>query len=90
LGSLCSSILHENYFTLKLSAAVHEAFSKAYPDKEVSNKTIHRLISFWDTESGYNKCLANNRTAEIITVLISSNNMIWLQEFTCYVHEGRV
>jgi hypothetical protein len=29
----------EHYFASKLSAAVREAFSNAYPDKEVPNKT---------------------------------------------------
>jgi hypothetical protein len=34
----------QHYFSFKSSAAVREAFSKACPDKEVSNKTaIHRL-----------------------------------------------
>jgi hypothetical protein len=36
----------EHYFTSKSSAAVREAFSNAYPDKEVPNKiTIHRLVT---------------------------------------------
>jgi hypothetical protein len=31
---------------LKLFAAVHEAVSNAYPDKEVPNKiTVHRLVT---------------------------------------------
>jgi hypothetical protein len=36
-----------------LSTAVHEAFSNAYPDKEVPNKTtIHQQVTtFWDTRS---------------------------------------
>jgi hypothetical protein len=42
----------EHYFASKLYAAVREAFSNAYPDKEVPNKTtIHRLvIQFQDKE----------------------------------------
>jgi hypothetical protein len=41
----------EHYFALKSLAAGHEAFSNAYSDKEVVNKTtIHRLvIKFQDT-----------------------------------------
>jgi hypothetical protein len=35
----------EHYFVSKSSAAVREAFSNMYPDKEVPNKTtIHRLV----------------------------------------------
>jgi hypothetical protein len=43
----------EHYFTSKLFAVVREAFSNAYPDKEVPNKTtIHRLVTtFRDTGS---------------------------------------
>jgi hypothetical protein len=43
----------EHYFASKSFAAVREAFSNAYPDKEVPNKTtIHRLVTtFRDTES---------------------------------------
>jgi hypothetical protein len=45
-----------HYFTLKLFAAVHEAFSNAYPDKEALNKTtLHQLVTtFRDTD---NVCL---------------------------------
>jgi hypothetical protein len=43
----------EYHFALKSFAAVREAYSNAYPDKEVRNKTtIHRLvIKFRDTGS---------------------------------------
>jgi hypothetical protein len=43
----------EHYFALKSFAAVREAFSNAYPDKEVPNKTtVHRLVlKFRDTGS---------------------------------------
>jgi hypothetical protein len=43
----------EHYFTLKLFAAVCEAFSNVYPDKKVANKTvIHQLVTtLWDTGS---------------------------------------
>jgi hypothetical protein len=43
----------EHYFTSKSFAAVHEAFSNAYPDKGVPNKTtVHRLVTkFRDTGS---------------------------------------
>jgi hypothetical protein len=37
----------EHYFAFISLAAVREAFSSAYPDKEVPNKTkVHRLIKF--------------------------------------------
>jgi hypothetical protein len=44
----------EHYLASKSFAIVREAFSNAYPDIEVPNKTtIHRLVTkFWDT-----KCL---------------------------------
>jgi hypothetical protein len=36
----------KQYFASKSFAAVGEAFSNAYPDKEVPNKTtIHRLVT---------------------------------------------
>jgi hypothetical protein len=43
----------EHYFALISFAAVREAFSKAYPTKEVPNKTIvHQLVTkFQDTEA---------------------------------------
>jgi hypothetical protein len=42
----------EHYFESKSFAAVREAFSNAYPDKEVPNKTIHRPVTkFPDTGS---------------------------------------
>jgi hypothetical protein len=43
----------EHYFASKSSSAVREAFSNAYPDKEVTSKTtIHRLVrTFRDTGS---------------------------------------
>jgi hypothetical protein len=43
----------EHYFASKSFAAIREAFSNAYPDKEVPNKTtIHRLVTkFRDTKS---------------------------------------
>jgi hypothetical protein len=38
----------EHYFTSKLSAAVAEAFSDAYPDKEVPNEaTMHGLVTIF-------------------------------------------
>jgi hypothetical protein len=37
----------EHYFAYKSFAAVCEAFSSAYPDKEIPNKTtVHRLVTF--------------------------------------------
>jgi hypothetical protein len=42
----------EHYFASKSSAAVREAFSNAYPDKEVPNEPVHRLVTkFRDTGS---------------------------------------
>jgi hypothetical protein len=35
----------EHYFASKSCAAVREAFSNAYPDKELPNKTIHLLVT---------------------------------------------
>jgi hypothetical protein len=36
----------EHYFASKSFVAVREAFSNAYPDKEVPNKrTMHRLVT---------------------------------------------
>jgi hypothetical protein len=47
-------LILKHYFASKSFAAVREAFSIAYPDKEVPNKTtIHRLV----TVSGQRKCL---------------------------------
>jgi hypothetical protein len=34
----CMSVL-DHYFTSKSFAAVHEAFSSVYPDREAANKT---------------------------------------------------
>jgi hypothetical protein len=43
----------EHYFASKSFAAIREAFTNAYPDKEVPNKTtVHRLVTtFWNTGS---------------------------------------
>jgi hypothetical protein len=48
-----SVFILEHYFASKSFAAVREAFSNAYPDTEVPNKTtIHRLVTnFLDTGS---------------------------------------
>jgi hypothetical protein len=35
----------EHYFASKSHAAFPEAFINVYPDKEVPNKTIHRLVT---------------------------------------------
>jgi hypothetical protein len=44
----------EHYFASKSFAAVPEAFSNVYPDKEVPNKTtIHKLVTFRGTGSVY-------------------------------------
>jgi hypothetical protein len=44
----------EHYFASKQFAAVDEAFSNAYPDKEVPNKTTPNGNKF----SGHRKCLS--------------------------------
>jgi hypothetical protein len=46
--------IHEHHFASKSFAAVREAFSNAYLDKEVLNKTtVHRLV----TQFQVNACL---------------------------------
>jgi hypothetical protein len=37
--------IFEHYFGSKSFAAVREAFSNAYPNKEVPNKTMYRLVT---------------------------------------------
>jgi hypothetical protein len=41
----------EHHFTSELFAAVYEAFSNAYPDKEVLHKTGNKIL-------GHRKCLS--------------------------------
>jgi hypothetical protein len=42
--------IFEHYFASKSFTAVREAFSNAYSDKEVPNKTMNQLVTkFWDT-----------------------------------------
>jgi hypothetical protein len=46
--------IHEHSFTFESFFVVREAFSNAYPDKEVLNKiTIRLVIKFRDTGSVY-------------------------------------
>jgi hypothetical protein len=54
----------EHYFASKSFAAVREAFSNAYPDKKVPNKTtIHRAFTeFRDTGSVCDKCSSSDKT----------------------------
>jgi hypothetical protein len=53
----------EHYFASKSFATIREAFSKAYPDMEVPNKTIHlRVTKFWDTGSVCDRKLVQRRT----------------------------
>jgi hypothetical protein len=54
----------EHYFASKSFAAVYEAFSKMYPDKEVRNKTtVHRLVTkFRDTGSVFDRKCVRSRT----------------------------
>jgi hypothetical protein len=54
--------------SIKIFCCVREAFSKAYPDKEVPNKTeVHRLVTtFRDTEVFIcDKCSSRDRKAVI-------------------------
>jgi hypothetical protein len=44
-------VIFKYYFTSKSSAANHESFSNAYTDKDVPDKTIHGLLTFWNTRS---------------------------------------
>jgi hypothetical protein len=64
-----------HYFASKSFVAVREAFSNAYPGKEVPNKTtIHRLVTeFWYTGSVYDKCSLNDKTAKITAGPISGS-----------------
>jgi hypothetical protein len=62
----------EHYFASKSFAAVREAFSNAYPDKEVSNKTMHRLVTKFPVVV-CDKCSSSDKTAEIMAVPISSS-----------------
>jgi hypothetical protein len=57
-----------------LFAAVREAFSNTYPDKEVPNKTtIHGLErKFRETGSVCDKCSSSDKAADITAVLISN------------------
>jgi hypothetical protein len=70
----CLFIL-EHYFASKSFAAVREAFSSTYPNKEVPNKTIYRLVTIFETQevSVSYKCLLSDKTAEIAAVQISSS-----------------
>jgi hypothetical protein len=47
----------ENYFASKSFAAVREAFINAYPDKEVPNRTIHRLVTKFRDTGQVDACL---------------------------------
>jgi hypothetical protein len=56
----------ENYFASKSFAAVREAFSNAYPDKEVPNKTtIHQLVTKFRAQEVFvcDKCSSSDKTA---------------------------
>jgi hypothetical protein len=74
----------EHYFASKSFAAIRKAFSNAYPDKEVPNKTtIHRLVTiFWDTESVRDrKHLLYSRSANSSKEI---NNYEKTTRFPCY------
>jgi hypothetical protein len=51
LYSIAERMLNiKHYLTSKSFAALREAFNKAYPEKNVPNKTAHRLVrKFWHT-----------------------------------------
>jgi hypothetical protein len=70
-----------HYFASKSCAAVSEAFSSTYPDREVPKKTtIHRLLTkFRDTGS---VCLSAEIMPTGFKRCISCNNGIRLQEFS--------
>jgi hypothetical protein len=60
----------KHYYASKSFPAVHKAFSNAYPDKEVPNKTRHRLVrKFWVCD----KSSLSHKTAKITARLISSS-----------------
>jgi len=65
----------EHHFASTSFASARVAFSNAYPEKEVPNKTIvHRLITkLWDTRSVCDECLTRDKTAEIIALPISNS-----------------
>jgi hypothetical protein len=71
---------------LKSSAAVRDAFSNAYPDKEVPNKTtIHQVVpTFQDTEVFVcDKCALDDKTAEITAIPISSSASATTMGYGC-------
>jgi hypothetical protein len=56
-------------------ASVRKAFSNAYPDREVQNKTtIHRLVSKFGTQEVFarDRCSSSDRTAEITAVQLQT------------------
>jgi hypothetical protein len=56
----------KKYLASKSSAGFREEFSKGYLDKQVSNETVHRLITrFRDIESVCDKCSSSDKTDEI-------------------------
>jgi hypothetical protein len=65
----------EHYFASKSFTAVREAFSYAYPYKEVPNKTtVQRLVTkFRGTESVCDKCSPSDKTSETTAVSIPSS-----------------
>jgi hypothetical protein len=81
--------IFEHFFASKSFAAVREAFSNAYPDKDVPNKiTIHRLatkfrdtgsVCLWQVLIKWQNSWNYGRTD--LKYCINCNNEIWLQEF---------
>jgi hypothetical protein len=77
----------ENYLASKSFAAVREAFSNAYPDKEVPNKTtIHRLVtasrdtgSVCDMKHARRRTVLTNETPRNVEETIKATRMY------CYI-----
>jgi hypothetical protein len=74
----------EYYFARKSFADIREAFSNAYPDKDVTNMTTIQLLV---PKCRDKKCLsvtsAHEATAEIMAVPISSRASVVITEFGC-------
>jgi hypothetical protein len=63
----------EHYFPTKSFGAVCEAFSNAYSDKEVSNKTtIHRLLTIFQ-DMYFSVPIVHRATGEIMVMTILSS-----------------
>jgi hypothetical protein len=80
----------EYYFTSKSFAAVREAFSNAYPDKELPNKTtIQQLVTIRDTGS---VCVSLRRwwtfsasAVKLFCKFFLSNRNLKATRLSCYI-----